>query len=71
MHFSRISRFFVSKSIEIKFGKFLLSRSHWLRSLRRELSSLTRTLGSWVGIPLKAWMFVCAFILCLCCRVCR
>jgi hypothetical protein len=30
-----------------------------------------RTLGSWVRIPLKAWMFVCAFILCLFCPVCR
>jgi hypothetical protein len=35
-----------------------------------ELSSLSRTLGSWVPIPLKAWMSVCAFILCLCCPVC-
>jgi hypothetical protein len=41
------------------------------RSLRHELHSLARTLGSWVRIQLKAWMFVCAFILCLCCPVCR
>jgi hypothetical protein len=38
----------------------------------RSRSSLARTLGSWVWIPLKAWMSVlCAFILCLCCPVCR
>jgi hypothetical protein len=28
-------------------------------------------LGSWVRIPLKAWMSLCTFILCLCCPVCR
>jgi hypothetical protein len=39
--------------------------------LRHELSSLFRTLGSWVRNPLKVWMFVCAFILCLCCPVYR
>jgi hypothetical protein len=39
-------------------------RSQWPRGIRRELSSLPRTLGSWVRIPLEAWMSV--FILCLC-----
>jgi hypothetical protein len=33
-------------------------RSQWPRCLRYEQSSLSRTLGSWVRIPLKAWMFV-------------
>jgi hypothetical protein len=33
------------------------------RGLSHELSPLARTLGSWVRIPLKAWMFMCAFIL--------
>jgi hypothetical protein len=53
--------------------KFILkyatrNRSQWPHGLRHELSSLVRTLGSWVRIPLKAWMSVlCAFILCLCC----
>jgi hypothetical protein len=47
------------------------SRSQWLRGLRHELSSPARTLGSWVQIPLEAWMSVCAFLLCLCCSVCR
>jgi hypothetical protein len=41
-----------------------------LRS-KHELSSLARTLRSWVRIPLKTWMFMCVFILCLCCSVCR
>jgi hypothetical protein len=45
-------------------------RSQWPRGLRHELSSLARTLGSWVWIPLKALVSVCAFILCLCCPVC-
>jgi hypothetical protein len=47
-------------------------RSRWSHDLWHELSSLARTLGSWVRIPLKAWMYgVCAFILCLCCPVRR
>jgi hypothetical protein len=33
-------------------------RSQWPRGLGHELSSLTRTLGSWVRILLKAWMSV-------------
>jgi hypothetical protein len=46
-------------------------RSQWPRGLRHELSSLARTLRSWVRILLKAWMStLCAFILCLCCSVC-
>jgi hypothetical protein len=45
--------------VELKFR-----RSQWTPSLRHELSSLARTLGSWVRIPLKAW--VSAFIMCLC-----
>jgi hypothetical protein len=38
------------------------SWSQWPRGLRHELSSLARMLGSWVRIPLKAWMFVCVCI---------
>jgi hypothetical protein len=33
--------------------------------LRHEMSSPARTLGTWIRIPLKAWMSVW-FILCLC-----
>jgi hypothetical protein len=33
--------------------------------LRPELSSLARTLGSLVRIPLKAWMSVCLFCVCV------
>jgi hypothetical protein len=36
-------------------------RSQWPRGLSHELSSLARTLGSWVRIPLKAWMSVCVY----------
>jgi hypothetical protein len=32
------------------------------------MSSLFRTLRSWVRIPLKAWISLCV-ILCLCCRL--
>jgi hypothetical protein len=51
--------------------KSMADRSQWPRGLRHELSSLARKLGSWVRIPLKAWMSVCTFILCLCRSVCR
>jgi hypothetical protein len=34
------------------------SRSQWPRGLRHEMSSPAWTLGSWVRIPLEAWMFV-------------
>jgi hypothetical protein len=30
--------------------------SQWLSGVRHELSSLSRTLGSWVRIRLTAWM---------------
>jgi hypothetical protein len=36
-------------------------RSQWSRGLRHKLSSPARTLGSWVRIQLKAWMFVCVY----------
>jgi hypothetical protein len=49
----------------------LICRSQRPLGLRYELFSLAPTLISWVRTPLKAWMFVCAFILCLCCLVCR
>jgi hypothetical protein len=40
-------------------------------ALRRELSSLARTLGLWVRIPLKAWMFgVCMRLFCVCVVLC-
>jgi hypothetical protein len=42
-------------------GLYSISRSQWLRGLRHKLSSLARTLGSWVRIPLKAWMFFCVY----------
>jgi hypothetical protein len=56
---------------DFKEGILQTSRSWSPRGLRNELSSIARTLGSWVRIPLKAWMSVYAFILCSCCPVCR
>jgi hypothetical protein len=45
---------------------YVFSRSRWPRGLGHELSSLARTLWSWVRISHRAWMFdVCAFL-----RVC-
>jgi hypothetical protein len=39
---------------EMSLGNSTLYRSQWPRGLRHELSSLARTLGSWVPIPLDA-----------------
>jgi hypothetical protein len=39
----------------------IASRSQWPRGLGHELSSLARTLGSWVRTPLKAWLSVHLF----------
>jgi hypothetical protein len=44
-------------------------RSQWPHSLRHELSSPAQTLGSWVRIPLKAWMSVCVYSVCAVLRV--
>jgi hypothetical protein len=51
---------FVNKSFHFFFleDRFIMGRSQWPRGLRHELSSLARTLGSGVRIPLKAWMSV-------------
>jgi hypothetical protein len=50
---------------------YLDSRSQWPRCLRHELPSLALTLGSWVRIPLKAWMFcVCMCSFCVCVILC-
>jgi hypothetical protein len=43
--------------------KYGLSRSQWPRCLRHEPSSPDRTLGSWVRIPLNAWMSVCIYFI--------
>jgi hypothetical protein len=34
------------------------TKSQWVCGLRHELSLSARTLGSWVRIPIKAWMSV-------------
>jgi hypothetical protein len=40
------------------------SPSQWPRGVRHELSLLARTLGSWVRIPLEAWMSACVYSVC-------
>jgi hypothetical protein len=53
----------VLKSLDgqIKINVDPLCRLQWPRRLRHELSSLAPTLGSWVEIPLKAWVSVCVY----------
>jgi hypothetical protein len=48
----------------IQMDQSVKRRSQWPRGLWHEMSSLARTVGSLVRIPLNAWMS--AFILCLC-----
>jgi hypothetical protein len=63
---------YIVYSWHIKRKQHFICRSRWPRGLRHELSSLARTLRSWVLIPLKIWMSVlCAYFLCLCCSVRR
>jgi hypothetical protein len=45
--------------------KFFWVRSQRTLGLRHELSSLARTLCSWVRIPLKAWISVCVYSVCV------
>jgi hypothetical protein len=55
----------ISKSVKIISHRFLLRRSQWPRGLRHELSSLARTLWSWVRIPLEVWMSLRLFCVCV------
>jgi hypothetical protein len=50
--------FFLNSNLERR-SKYLPIQ--WTRGLRHELSSLDRTLGSWVRIPLETWMSVCVY----------
>jgi hypothetical protein len=53
---------FVQYCVSIKLG----GRSQYQRGLKHELSSLSRTLGSWVRISVMAWMFgVCIGLFCV------
>jgi hypothetical protein len=51
----------ITSVLIFSFGKVILCRSQWPRGLRHKLSSIARTLGSWVRMPLKAWMSVCVY----------
>jgi hypothetical protein len=71
LHLSVNVGFYCASATEIKVSVRYPTADHSGRAVY-ELSSLARTLGSWIRIPLKAWLSVfCAFILCLCCSVCR
>jgi hypothetical protein len=50
---------FVTETIAISIS--FERQSEWPRGLRHELSPPAQTLGSWVRIPLKAWIFVCVY----------
>jgi hypothetical protein len=47
-----------TKNYLLGFAVMQFGESEWSRRLRHELSSLARTLGSWVLIPIKAQMSV-------------
>jgi hypothetical protein len=53
----------VAREDKVKYFKVHINwrRSQWPRGLRHEPSSLARTLGSWVRIPLEVWMSVCVY----------
>jgi hypothetical protein len=44
----------IANKLRFRMLRCFRSRSQWPHGLRHDLSSLTRTLGSWVRIPLKA-----------------
>jgi hypothetical protein len=49
-------------------GWYTYSRTQWTRGQRHEPSWPARTLGSWVRIPLEAWMSMCVYSVCV--RLC-
>jgi hypothetical protein len=50
---------------------YIYSQSQLPRGLKHERSSLARTLGSWVRIPLRAWMFgMCMRLFYVCVVLC-
>jgi hypothetical protein len=62
---------FTELKLDPSFDNFIMtySPSQWSSGLRYILSSAARTVGSWVRIPLEAWM--CPRFSVLCCPVCR
>jgi hypothetical protein len=52
----------------VEFGKIIiiiLFLSQWPTGLTHVLSSAARTLGSWIRVPLEAWMCVRVFLCCV------
>jgi hypothetical protein len=56
---------FGDSGIEYSASNIKECRSKWPRGLKHEPSSLAITLGSWVSIPLKAWMSGCVYSVCV------
>jgi hypothetical protein len=55
---ARCNRLRIAELWRIGMGTTIISPSQYPRGLCHEFSSLAGTLGSWVRIPLKAWIFV-------------
>jgi hypothetical protein len=55
--------YLIDLTVEGRLSKFC--RSQRPRILRHDPYSLAGTLGSWVRIPLEAWMFVCVYSVCI------
>jgi hypothetical protein len=49
------------QALDLGLWHVTMGRSQWPRGIRHELSSPVQTLGSWVQIPLEAWMPVCVY----------
>jgi hypothetical protein len=56
-----VSRLNVEPHLGLMTRYLLLFDSYGLVFVGHEMSSPTPTLGSWVRIPFKAWMFVCVY----------
>jgi hypothetical protein len=50
---------------------FYHGQSQWPRGQKHEMSSPAQTLGSWIRIPLEAWMFVCVYSVFVLSYICR
>jgi hypothetical protein len=57
----RLQDFQVHILSKIGFSGHVSGRSQWPRDLRHEPPSPATTKGSWVQIPLEAWMSVCVY----------
>jgi hypothetical protein len=54
----------ISNKNRLKEVRSRTCQSQWPRALKHEPSSPARALGSWIRIPLEAWMSVCVYSVC-------